>query len=294
MARMQKQKTMLLDQSAVQGVTQIVSGAHLDQPQPHALSPGATGTPQLIKWSIVPVDPIAYAVLQDILGSFVAVSIQPHTAMQRHPPSLTLVQIHPLVDATVQDITIIEDGISSLHLDHFHALQFRHEGVRIPLLLRPDPPVTSGNNHQALVIDQGDIVLGMRLPSAGALLIELTLLLLRIHLGADVISVPAQLKVLAPTRRYEQIEQFHHDLFLAAWVIQVEAQQLLDHADDGVPKVEFGELLATGHVGVEEVLHAPDAAVGGGGGRGGPGGELFGDGADVRPFAGAGEVGAVG
>jgi hypothetical protein len=42
------------------------------------------------------------------------------------------------------------------------------------------------------------------------------------------------------------------------------------------------------------VLHAPDSAVGGGGRSRGPGRELLGDGADVRPFSRASKMGAMG
>lgn len=68
----------------------------------------------------------------------------------------------------------------------------------------------------------------------------------------------------------------------------VEAEELLDDVDEGIAEVEVGEGGAVREGWVEQVLHSPDSASGGGRWGGGPGWELFRDAADVGPVAGAG------
>ena len=104
----------------------------------------------------------------------------------------------------------------------------------------------------------------------------------------DVVAVPAEFEVFCFWGD-EEVEEFHDEGFVV--LIWGDAHQFAGDREDGVREVTFGKVLAAGHVGVEEVLDAPDAAFGGRGRGGWPWGKLFGDGAEVWPAAGAGFCG---
>lgn len=93
--------------------------------------------------------------------------------------------------------------------------------------------------------------------------------------------MPPQLEI--PARPDEEVIQFHDQICVFA------TEKLAGGTDDGVVEIGCSEDIAGWHVRVKEMLDPPDPVRG----VGGPGRELFGEGAEVGPFSGLGEESGV-
>ncbi|KAB8343040.1 hypothetical protein FH972_022634 [Carpinus fangiana] len=163
--------------------------------------------------------PVSSPVLEDIPRSEGPTSNMSHASVEGHALYVLL------ICTTMQDIIIVERHVTSFELHSELAGHVLSERIRSTLLVGQRTVVRLWHNDQASVIIQCEIPLCVE-----GRIAESCHLLLRGRCRRDVVSVPAQLKIVVWP--YEQVVQLHDKLVLLAAV-----EELSDRLDDGVVKV---------------------------------------------------------
>ena len=246
-----------------------ISPSHLVEVLSHHLSSALQSRSQLGEINLI--YPVPHAMLQHIPRSQITALGATNAPMQGHPLDLAAIR------TPVQEIVVVKHNIASLHLHHFLAWHVLLKRVGVFLYICESAQMRSWDHNQTGIVIKSQIPLSMprRRLQPGQLL-------LRTRGMRNVISVPAQLEVLVWTD--EQIIKLHDQI-----AVVLAADDFLDGAYNGIRKVAGRELLLPGHVGVEQVLDAPDSM----GWIGGPWRELLGQRANIGPFSGSCQIGDI-